>query len=97
MQTSGRGNRVAARTCGRLLNLVYICRYAQKNVQKSAVTHKIEWEIIQEGEAENDRMEIIARRRSGPYRQSDRRGLTVARRKLCASQGEADQRRPPSR
>ena len=42
LQTSGRGNRVAARTCGRLLNLVYICRYAQKNVQKSAVTHKIE-------------------------------------------------------
>ncbi len=42
-------------------------------------------------------MEVIARRRSGRYRQSDRRGLTVARRKLCASQGEANQRRPPSR
>ncbi|OVY36026.1 hypothetical protein BME69_13965 [Klebsiella quasipneumoniae subsp. quasipneumoniae] len=49
LQTSGRGNRVAARTCGRLLNLVYICRSAQKNVQKSAVTHKIEWEMVQKG------------------------------------------------
>lgn len=32
-------------------------------------------------------MEVIARRQSGPYRQSERRGLKVARRKLCASQG----------
>ncbi|AYJ94221.1 hypothetical protein D1220_01910 [Klebsiella pneumoniae] len=39
----------AARSCGRLLNLVYICRSAQKNVQKSAVTHKIEWEMVQKG------------------------------------------------
>ncbi|RYA88845.1 hypothetical protein DD593_29365 [Enterobacter cloacae complex sp. 742-ADZ3-9B] len=42
-------SRGAARSCGRLLNLVYICRSAQKNVQKSAVTHKIEWEMVQKG------------------------------------------------
>ncbi|TXT96719.1 hypothetical protein D4N17_26730 [Klebsiella pneumoniae] len=40
-------SRGAARSCGRLL--VYICRSAQKNVQKSAVTHKIEWEMVQKG------------------------------------------------